>query len=132
MGIFAEESGIPGFSILFIITINTIINMSETLNIIKDAFEGWYNRKLPTGEKVSVVISYSDVQKLSVKAYHTIRMEVQAVGIEEGKSYVTPLFMLQENYNHGVTSEQEAKDGLTRKLLEKMFDYPESTVACAG
>ena len=105
--------------------------MNETLNLIKESFEQWYNGKLQKDEPpVSIVINYSDVQTLSIKAYHTIKFEVQAIGIKEGKSFMVPLFILQENYNHGVTSEQEAKDGLTRKLLIKMFDYPASTVVC--
>lgn len=104
---------------------------NSTLDIIKESFEAWYNGKLQANESpVSIAINYSDVQTLSIKAYHTIRMEVQAIGINDGKSFVTPLLELQENYNHGVTSEQEAKDGLTKKLLIKMLDYPASTVVC--
>ncbi len=105
---------------------------SETINLIKDSFETWYNSKLPENEKASIVINYSDVQTLSIKAYHTIKMEVQAISIQEGRSSIIPLLELQENYNHGVTSEQEAKDGLTKKMLIKMFDYPASTVVCEG
>ena len=105
--------------------------MNETINLIKESFECWYNSKLQANENpVSIVINYSDTQTLAIKAYHTIRMEVNAVGIQDGKSFVTPLLELQENYNHGVTSEQEAKDGLTKKMLIKMFDYPDSTVVC--
>jgi hypothetical protein len=105
--------------------------MNETLNLIKESFEQWYNGKLQKDEPpVSIAINYSDVQTLSIKAYHTIKFEVQAIGIREGKSFMVPLFMLQENYNHGVTSEQEAKEELTKKLLIEMFDYPASTVVC--
>ena len=105
--------------------------MNETLNLIKESFEQWYNGKLQKDEPpVSIAINYSDVQTLSIKAYHTIKLEVQAIGIKEGKSFMVPLFMLQENYNHGVTSEQEAKEGLMKKLLIEMFDYPASTVVC--
>ena len=105
--------------------------MNETLNLIKESFEQWYNGKLQKDEPpVSIAINYSDVQTLSIKAYHTIKLEVQAIGIKEDKSFMVPLFMLQENYNHGVTSEQEAKEGLTKKLLIEMFDYPASTVVC--
>ena len=105
---------------------------SETINLIKDSFETWYNSKLPANEKASIVINYSDVQTLSIKAYHTIKMEVQAISIQDGKSCVVPLLMLQENYNHGVTSEQEAKDELTKKMLIQMFEYPSSTIICQG
>lgn len=108
------------------------MNSSETLNLIKDSFESWYNSRLPANEKASIVINYSDVQTLSIKAYHTITMEVQAISIQEGRSCVIPLLKLQENYNHGVTSEQEAKDGLTKKMLIQMFDYPESALACCN
>ena len=106
------------------------MNTSETINLIKDSFETWYNSKLPANEKASIVINYSDIQTLSIKAYHTISMEVQAISIQEGKPSVIPLLKLQENYNHGVTSEQEAKDGLTKKMLIQMFDYPDSVIAC--
>lgn len=109
------------------------MNNSETLNIIKDSFESWYNSRLQANEKpVSIVINYSDLQTLAIKAYHTVKMEVQAVGIRDGKSFLLPLFKLQENYNHGVTSEQEAKDNLTKKMLIEMFNYPESTSVCKG
>ena len=107
------------------------MNSSETINLIKDSFESWYNSKLQTNESpVSIVINYSDKQKLSIKAYHTIKIEVQAIGIQDGKSFITPLLELEENYNHGVTSEIEAKDNLTKKMLIQMFDYPNTTITC--
>ena len=107
------------------------MNNSETINLIKESFEIWYNSKLhPDDNPVSIAVNYSDIQTLSIKAYHTIRMEVQAIGIRDGKSFITPLLLLQENYNHGVTSEQEAKEGLTKKMLIQMFDYPASTIVC--
>lgn len=107
------------------------MNSSETLNLIKESFECWYNKQLPADESpVSVIINYSDVQTLSIKAYHTICMEVQAVGIREGKSHVIPLLRLQENYNHGIVSEDEAKLGLIRKMLMEMFDFPASSLLC--
>ena len=100
------------------------MNTTEALTIIKESFESWYNSKLQANEKpVSIVINYRDMQKLAIKAYHTIQMDVQAIGIKDGKSFTTPLLELHENYNHGVTSELEAKDNLTRKMLIKMFDY---------
>ena len=96
---------------------------SETLNIIKESFESWYNRHI-SPSKVSIAINYRDEQKLSIKAYHTITMEMQALGIKDGKAYSMPLITLQENYNHGVTSEEEAKEGLTKKLLDKLYGFP--------
>lgn len=133
MSIFAEELVLPTPFTHFITNNYTRMNTTETLNIIEESFKTWYNSKLQENEKpVSIVISYSDVQVLAIKAYHTIKMEVQAIGIQNGKSFVTPLLKLQENYNHGVTTEQEAKDGLTKKLLIQMFDYPSSTLTCQG
>lgn len=103
--------------------------MVETLDIIKESFEEWYNSKLKEGDvPLSIVINYSDEQKLSMKAFHTIKMIVNGIGIKDGKSFVVPLYELQENYNHGVTSEQEAKEGMTKKLLTALFDYPKGTV----
>ena len=99
------------------------MNISETLTLIKDSFESWYNKKYQENNPVSIVINYSDEQKLSIKAYHTITMKVNAIGIKDGKSYTQELIRLQENYNHGVTSEQEAKDGLTMRLLENLYGY---------
>jgi hypothetical protein len=104
------------------------MNTTEALTIIKESFESWYNSKLQANEKpVSIVINYSDIQELAIKAYHTIKMDVQAIGIKDGKSFIVPLLELHENYNHGVTSELEAKDNLTRKMLIKMFDYTSSS-----
>ena len=103
------------------------MNTTETLTLIKESFESWYNSKLQANEKpVSIVINYSDMQKLAIKAYHTIQMDVQVIGIKDGKSFIVPLLELHENYNHGVTSEMEAKDNLTRKMLIKMFNYTSS------
>ena len=100
------------------------MNNSETLTLIKESFESWYNSKLQANEKpVSVVINYSDEQKLSIKAFHTITMELTLIGIKDGISYTTSLVKIQENYNHGITSEIEAKEGLTKKLLMKLYGY---------
>lgn len=96
---------------------------TNILTLIKNSFESWYNRQHVEEVPVSIVINYRDEQKLSIKAYHTITVQVSAVGIKEGQSYTRELIVLQENYNHGVTSEQEAKDGLTMKLLEKLYGY---------
>lgn len=104
---------------------------NSTLNVIKESFESWYNDRLQADEwPVSIVINYSDTQTLSMKAYHTVTVEVQAISIRNEKSAIVPLFKLQENYNHGVTSEEEAKEGMMKKLLIQMFNYPESTVIC--
>lgn len=97
------------------------MNTQEVLNLIKESFEGWYNKVYST--KVSIVINYSETQALAIKAYRTITMEVQAISIENGVSKAASLIKLTENYNHGVTTEDEAKLGLTKKMLMEMFSY---------
>ena len=100
------------------------MNTQEVINFIKESFESWYNKVY--GSKTSIVISYSDVQTLSIKAYHTITMDVQAVSIVNGQAQNKCLIKLQENYNHGITTEDEAKLGLTKNLLMEMFSYQTS------
>ena len=99
------------------------MDSTNTLTLIKDSFELWYNKKHSEDKPVSIAINYSDEQKLSIRAYHTITLQVDVIGIKDGESYTKQLIVLQENYNHGVTSEQEAKDALTAKLLEKLYGY---------
>ena len=99
------------------------MDTQQIIDFIKDSFEDWYNRIYP---KASIVINYSDVQTLSIKAYHTITIEVQAISIVNGSSKATQLISLTENYNHGVTTEEEAKLGLTKKMLMEMFSYQTS------
>ena len=96
----------------------------QIINLIKESFEFWYN--MVYSKKVSIIINYSDVQTLAIKAYHTITMDVQALSIINGSSKATPLITLKENYNHGVTSEEEAKLGITKKMLMQMFSYQTS------
>ena len=98
------------------------MDSTNTLTLIKDSFESWYNKQ-HSENKISIAINYSDEQKLSIKAYHTINMQVNAIGIKNGESYTEQLVYLQENYNHGVITEQEAKDGLIIKLLEKLYGF---------
>lgn len=97
------------------------MNASETLNLIKESFETWYNKNV--NAKVSIVINYSDTQQLAIKAFHTITLEVSAVGIKNNLSYTKPLITLQENYNHGILTEEEAKLGLIEKLLIQLYSY---------
>lgn len=99
------------------------MNSSETLTQIKNSFETWYNATHPKKSHVSIVINYSDMQTLLIKAYHTIKMEVAAIMIEDNKPVSTSLITIQENYNHGILSEQEAKDHLTERLLVEMYGY---------
>lgn len=118
---FAEGLGKPSpFSL-----INTLnfMDTQQIINLIKDSFETWYSKVFT---KASIVINYSDIQTLSIKAYHTITMEVQAISVVDGQVKNTPLIKLTENYNHGVTTEEEAKLGLTKKMLMQMFSYEAS------
>ena len=96
----------------------------QLLNFIKESFESWYNKVYASS--TSIVINYSDVQTLSIKAYHTITLEVQAISIKDGQSHTESLIRLQENYNHGVFTEDEAKLELIKKMLMEMFSYQTS------
>lgn len=97
------------------------VTIMETIEIIKNSFESWYNRHF--GVKASVVINYSDMQLLSIKAFHTVLVELSVVNIIDSKPDVMPLIKIQENYNHGETSEQEAKDRMLMKLLGEIYSY---------
>ena len=99
------------------------MDTQQIINLIKDSFEDWYNKVFT---KASIVINYNDVQTLSIKAYHTISMEVQAINIVNGQAQNKSLISLTENYNHGITTEEEAKLGLTKKMLMEMFSYQAS------
>jgi hypothetical protein len=55
-------------------------------------------------------------------------MEVQAISIVGGQAQNKCLIKLEENYNHGVTTEDEAKLGLTKKMLMQMFSYEASVL----
>lgn len=96
----------------------------DIINIIKNSFEEWYNKNV-SDTKVSIVINYSDMQILPIKAYHTTTIEMQAVSIRDNESYVNPLVCIKANYNHGVTSEQEAKEAMIGKLLKRLYYYKE-------
>jgi hypothetical protein len=89
--------------------------------IITQSFEQWYNTHV--SQKTSIVINYSDEQTLVTKAYHKATITLVAIGIKDNLSYTVPLFTISENYNHGVTTEEEAKDSLTCKLLSEILDY---------
>lgn len=110
----------PCFNLRYILTY-TIMDTQKIIGIIRESFEQWYN--IVYGSDISIIIDYKDVQTLSMKAYHTVTMEVSAIGIEDGKSYTRSLIRLQENYNHGTTTEEDAKLGLTRKILMEMYSY---------
>lgn len=96
---------------------------SGTINLIKDSFEAWYNKNVSPNSPVAIVINYKDEQKLSIRAYHTVTIEMQSIGTDGELAVITPMFSISEVYNHGVTSELEAKDSVTKKLLEKLYAY---------
>lgn len=95
--------------------------MSSTLDLIKSSFEGWYRAHVDT--KASIVINYSDEQTLLIKAYHKVTVNMSAIGIKDNLSYTVPLIEVSENYNHGVTTEEEAKESVIENFLTKIFDY---------
>lgn len=97
------------------------IYIMDNLTLIKDSFKLWYNNAFSTN--VEVVINYSDEQRLSIKAIHTAKMELCVVGIKEGMSYILPIESLQENYNHGIKSEEEEKEHMTLRFLSKLYSY---------
>jgi hypothetical protein len=100
------------------------MDSQQIINLIKESFESWYNKVYSA--KVSIVIHYNDMQNLSIKAYHTITMEVHAISIEDGKATDKCLIKWKENYNHGIITEEEAKIGITKKILMEMFSYQTS------
>ena len=119
MIIFAR--GLRVSSPVFINLLHNIASMN--LSTIKESFECWYNQFISKGNHVSVVLNYSDTQTRILKAYHTVKMELCTVHIKDNHSIVTPLLRLQENYNHGITTEQEAKEMMTKKLLMALYSY---------
>lgn len=102
------------------------MDTQQVINLIKESFESWYNKVYPSDFPVSIVINYSDRQTLSIKAYHTVSVEVSTLTIKDGAPVVTSLIKLEENYNHGLITEEEAKLDLTKKVLEEMFSYQTS------
>jgi len=96
---------------------------SNTLTIIKESFEAWYNKHLAKELPATIVINYRDTQTLAIRAYHTSSIEMQAVSIKDCKSFIVPLLKLSENYNHGIITEEEAKDNMLKKLLIKLYSF---------
>lgn len=95
----------------------------NSLDVIKNSFEMWYNDTFSKESPVSAVINYSDEQNLSIKAIHTARIELCIIGIKDNMSYIVPIVCLKENYNHGTTTEEEARDSITEKLLSRLYSY---------
>ena len=93
----------------------------DKLTIIKNSFEDWYNTINHTN--VSILINYSDEQTLRIKAYHKVTLSMHIISIKDNMSYSYPLITLTENYNHGVTSEEEAKDNMICSLLKEVYSY---------
>ena len=99
---------------------NIIMNHLE---LIRQSFEQWYNANISKDSKVSIVANYSDEQTLVIRSYHKTTVSMSVVGIKDNMSYTIPLFNISENYNHGVTTEEEAKESLLLKLCITIFDY---------
>ena len=91
------------------------------LELIKESFEKWYNSNTP--HRVSIVINYSDEQSILIKAYHKATIKMCAIGIKENLSYLLPLIVLSNNYNHGTTTEEEAKEQTTMLFLSAVLEY---------
>ena len=90
-----------------------------TAAIISKGFESWINTKL--NDKVSVLIDYKDEQKLSMKSYHKASAKLVLLGIHDSKSYEKTLISVENVYNHGTTTEAEAKEQLLSRLVGEMF-----------
>ena len=99
------------------------MDTSNTINLIKESFETWYNYHVAKESPVAILINYNDTQKLSLKAFHTVTFDVHAVGTVDNLATITKILSITENYNHGTTSEQEAKDNLTKKLLGRLYSF---------
>lgn len=97
--------------------------MSNVLHLIKESFETWYNTEIAKDSPVSVVVNYSDTQPYSIKAYHKASLDLQFIVIEGGVAHTQPIVSLAENYNHGVVSEEEAKDSMVKKLLVELYGF---------
>lgn len=103
--------------------LNSRMETTDVLALVGKSFEFWYNRNVAKDSPVSIVVNYSDMQTLTLKAYHRVCMELDAVSIKDGQSHVQPSVRLEENYNHGITSEDEAKQSMTGKLLVQLYSY---------
>lgn len=96
---------------------------SRPIDLIRDSFELWYNAHTKPSTPVSIAINYSDTQQLSIKAIHTVTIDVYVINIQNGMSVTTRLLSVKENYNHGETTEQKAESMILKKLLVKLYQY---------
>ena len=96
---------------------------TDILLFIQESFEAWYNKHVAEEGQVSIVINYSDTQKLSIPAIHTSHIEMQAISLEGGKAHTEQLVSLTENYNHGLMSETDEKESMARKLMMELYSY---------
>ena len=99
------------------------MDSNDLFTIIKESFEEWYNRTFSAGSPVSILINYKDVQNLSVKAYHTVTLEVQAVGTEDDMAVITPILSLSESYNHATIAPETEKIKMAKQMLEAFYGY---------
>jgi len=95
----------------------------DITDIIKESFEKWYNTTVSKDHPASFAINYSDQQTLTLKAYHRVCVEMVVIELVDGVSQMTPLFKIEENYNHGVMSEEEAKSNMMKKLLMEIYEH---------
>ena len=95
----------------------------ETLDIIKESFETWYNQS--QGEKTSVGFFARNRLNGVWGTWRRIDSAPRVYHVEKDGTVCGVVLAVNEteNYNHGITSEQEAKDMLTRKLLVELYNY---------
>ena len=108
----------PGVTLAFFHTNNTIM---KPLELISKSLESYLKVKL-CDSSLSVVANYSDEQSLPIKSYHKATVTVAMVSIRNGNAYTTPVLSVSENYNHGTTSEEEAKDSILKMLLIRILE----------
>ena len=96
-----------------------LYNKMTTSEIISKGFESWINER--SKDKVSVLIDYSDKQNLSIKAYHKTHAGLVVIGTRDSESYTETLASVDGFYNHGVTTESEAKEQMLARLVKEMF-----------
>lgn len=93
----------------------------KPLDLITKSLESYLKVKL-CDSSLSVVSNYSDEQSLPIKSYHKATATLAMVTIHGGNTNTVPLLSLSENYNHGTTTEEEAKDSLLKMLLIRIME----------
>ena len=93
----------------------------KPLELISKSLESYLKVKL-CDNSLSVVANYSDEQSLPIKSYRKATVTVAAVSIRNGNAYTDQILSISENYNHGTTSEEEAKDSILKMLLIRIME----------